>query len=238
MMTLRALLSLATTFLLAIFLWTVDIFYGAQELPVAHVAVSGVCEAFDPEEFRVIEAALKQIYVERRLGDVSCGRGDTRIFVILDHTTDGMPPPPSLPHRDALKYLRSVYDSLPGAAYGTCADFVWKNGPMCPLGSMPDIRLHYALVSESQLKTYFAKGCCHWEDFYERFPSSGGFLMVSRVGLDEERHQAVVSVGSREASASTALLATVTAVGVRELQRAWFNATGNAIRSDRLIVAR
>jgi len=62
-----------------------------------------------------------------------------------------------------------------------------------------DISIPYELVTRDSLKTVlevpFNPNLDPWEDFYKRYPDSGGVLMMSAVGFNVERKMALVYMG-------------------------------------------
>jgi hypothetical protein len=52
----------------------------------------------------------------------------------------------------------------------------------------------YEMVSSDTIAVLFQGG--GWDDFYKRYPDSGGYITMSAVGFDQEKTRAVVYTGS------------------------------------------
>ena len=78
----------------------------------------------------------------------------------------------------------------------TIDDYVAKNAKSHQLTKSFDIKLEYALTSREKIGQIFKSGPAGWDEFYRQFPDSGGYLSLSRAGLNTNSDQALVYVES------------------------------------------
>jgi hypothetical protein len=75
----------------------------------------------------------------------------------------------------------------------TIEDYKIKNKGPHKLSARFDTKARYALVDADEIDGFFrVKGPGGWEDFYKKYPKSGGFVTFSRVGFNSDRTQALV----------------------------------------------
>ncbi len=60
-----------------------------------------------------------------------------------------------------------------------------------------DLSKPYTLVDRQELDSYFSKGINGWNDFYAKYPKSGGYLALSPVGFNPDKDVAIVEVDHR-----------------------------------------
>lgn len=59
-----------------------------------------------------------------------------------------------------------------------------------------DPNVEYELVSKASIRAFFTKkSVAGWKDFYEKYPESGGYIMMSAVGFNADKSLAIVYVG-------------------------------------------
>ena len=58
-----------------------------------------------------------------------------------------------------------------------------------------EVEKPYELVTQDTIRLFF-KGNGDWNGFYDRYPGSGGYVILSAVGFDEDKTQAIVYTGS------------------------------------------
>jgi hypothetical protein len=58
----------------------------------------------------------------------------------------------------------------------------------------PDFRLErpYEIITSDELRSIFEGGIEGWEKFYEKYPESGGYILLSAVGFNADKTIAVV----------------------------------------------
>jgi hypothetical protein len=54
------------------------------------------------------------------------------------------------------------------------------------------VEIPYKIVSSEAIKSTFEKN--NWEEFYKRYPQSGGYIELSAIGFNEDKNVAVVYV--------------------------------------------
>ncbi|MDR3739769.1 MAG: hypothetical protein P4L40_12215 [Terracidiphilus sp.] len=74
------------------------------------------------------------------------------------------------------------------------ADFDRENLKPRSLQRLFQIEKPYELVTNESIRKLFKEG--FWKSFYERYPNSGGYIVMSAVGFNPQRTQAVVYMGS------------------------------------------
>ncbi len=75
----------------------------------------------------------------------------------------------------------------------TIEDFKSKNKESSRLEKKFPTKNNYVLISDEELKKFFDKRL-NWEGFYKKYPKSGGFSTISRVGFSNDGRQALVFV--------------------------------------------
>ncbi len=139
-----------------------------------------------PEEYAVYSAAIEHKLV----------RGKTRLVVIQDRTQayDYGGQPEDEHHKGVLEELSPVSES-------TLKDFVDKNREPRKLSGQFEIKAPYKILAKEEIESFF-KGSADgagsllkgWEEFYKKYPESYGYVVLSRVGFDAEKRQAMVYV--------------------------------------------
>jgi hypothetical protein len=131
------------------------------------------------------------------------GRGEVqdRMAVLSDHTTLGVSSDFSaeLAHlEDTLEYIS---DDLPPIDPTTLDSFRARNDRSYPLSPDMPLPIPYVLISPGEVTAIFAggevDGLDGWERFYQRYPTSGGIIDLSRVGFNAEMTQALVYYGAQ-----------------------------------------
>ncbi|MBO0860756.1 MAG: hypothetical protein J2P21_20185 [Chloracidobacterium sp.] len=67
-------------------------------------------------------------------------------------------------------------------------DFVAKNAKSCQLTNSLDIKLKYTIIPKEKIKPITGLPS---DEFYKQFPDSGGYIALSRVGLNANGDQAL-----------------------------------------------
>jgi len=67
-------------------------------------------------------------------------------------------------------------------------DFVAKNAKSCQLTNSLDLKLKYTLIPKEKIKPITGDPS---DEFYRQFPDSGGYIALSRVGLNASGDQAL-----------------------------------------------
>lgn len=79
----------------------------------------------------------------------------------------------------------------------TFDDYLARNQEAKSLTRSFNLKTNYVLVDYSEIKrlTNLTNPAKAFEDFYLKFPESGGFMVLSRVGFNRKHDQALVSTG-------------------------------------------
>jgi hypothetical protein len=93
-----------------------------------------------------------------------------------------------------------------------------------PYTLSPSLELEqdYALIAEEEVQEIYRQGWEKWVEFEDRYPESGGIVMFSRVGFNDNEDQAMVSMGVRcgELCGAGGLYILVKEEGVWKFERA------------------
>jgi hypothetical protein len=81
---------------------------------------------------------------------------------------------------------------FPMVKEGVARDYQIKNKTPVRLKSFFGLNLKYVLADELLLQKMFKRG--GWEEFYKRYPDSGGYIAFSRVGFNPAMDQALVYI--------------------------------------------
>ena len=92
--------------------------------------------------------------------------------------------------------IESISNSLPGIEQETLNEFRQRNENKHTLTRCFDLSGSYLFVSEREIEDIF-EGLHGWDDFYKRYPGSQGIMVLSMVGFNNEKNQAIVSVGNQ-----------------------------------------
>ena len=134
------------------------------------------------EEYEIYSAAIKQYYV----------KSDTKLLVIEDRTFRYDFSDNEEPWKD--KYKGLTIDR------STVEDYEARNVRPSLLNKASfKLQVKFNLISDLDLKAIFhgTWGELEWIAYYRRFPESRGFIMLSRIGFNTERTQALLYLGSR-----------------------------------------
>ncbi len=110
-----------------------------------------------------------------------------RVLVIKDHTVSD-PLRADIESQD-WKYLK---ENFPSVSQEAINDFVAKNKEAHQLKDAFSVGLNHTMVKKDEINQMFKGGEGGWEEFYKRFPDSGGFVGISRAGFNPEMDQALV----------------------------------------------
>ena len=134
------------------------------------------------EEYEIYSAAIKQYYV----------RSDTKLLVIEDRTFRYDFSDNEEPWKDKYKGLTIDRSAI--------EDYEARNVRPSLLNKTSfKLQVKFNLISDLDLKAIFhgTWGELEWIAYYRRFGDSSGFIMLSRIGFNTERTQALLYLGSR-----------------------------------------
>lgn len=94
--------------------------------------------------------------------------------------------------KQSMDYIKS---GLPSASKETLNSFIDRNEKPAPLSPDMQLESEYVLISADEMQTIFhqADG---WDTFYKKYPGSGGYTVLSRVGFNDTLDQAMLYVGN------------------------------------------
>ena len=137
------------------------------------------------EEYAVFSAVVADMFAGGKVTFDT--QAQVKVLVIKDHTVSD-PLRAELESQD-WKYLKQNFPSVSQEAIN---DFVAKNKEAHQLKDAFNIELNHTMVKKEEIDQMFKGGVGGWEEFYKRFPDSGGFVGVSRAGFNPELDQALV----------------------------------------------
>jgi len=138
------------------------------------------------DEYNVYSALLAQSYISK---------GETQL-VIEDHTLDTS----AFFGDDVASHFSYVRKSLSSLSQDTINDFRRKNNGSQVLNRSFNLRIKYVLISKTQFEGFagpnerMERSRVGWEAFYREYRGSSGFLLLSRVGFDRKKSQALVFI--------------------------------------------
>jgi hypothetical protein len=133
------------------------------------------------EEYAVYSAVINKMFAGGKVTFDT--QAKVKLLVIADQniTTLRAYPPENI-----------SFERLPELSEETFDDFVQKNKEIQKLKDNFKIELERTLIKKTEIEQIFKDRENGWEKFYKSFPDSGGYIGLSRVGLDKEKKQAVV----------------------------------------------
>jgi hypothetical protein len=146
-----------------------------------------VSDAAD-DDWDVYRAAMARLFAG---GRVTFDTGaEVKLIVILDQTS-GDPLYAGRLDGDA-EYLRQ---QLPALSASTIDDYKSKNQKSHRLRGELKHEIPSALVRDAEITRLFERDLRGgWQEFYRRYPESGGYVQLSRVGYSTDRTQALLFV--------------------------------------------
>lgn len=164
------------------------LFVGLQSTPTAANLDQADSEAgVSNEEYEIYSSLIKELYIEPNTKQVVIEERTFRYdFAIQDDE----------PWREKWK------DKKKGLAVDDSAadDYEAKNGQKWLLNKDSfKLPVKVTLITDLDLKSIFHGnwGELTWISYYRKFPDARGFVMLSRIGFNTSRNQALIYVGSR-----------------------------------------
>ena len=145
----------------------------------------------DAEMYDVYSEAIRALYLQDNGGAtkssdaIAGGSGEKRLVVIKDHT---------------ISEKGSIPDNgIGGVRLGkipldqdTIRDFHRKNSDSIPLEPRFTFATGQVLVSDHELGSILSEDS--WAEFYKRYPTSAGYILLSRVGFNREHNEALLYI--------------------------------------------
>jgi hypothetical protein len=138
------------------------------------------------DEYNVYSALLAQSYISK---------GETQL-VIEDHTQDTR----VFYDDDVASHFSYVRKRLPTLSQDTINDFRRKNNGSQILNRSFNLRIKYVLISKTRFEGFagpnerMEMSRVGWEAFYREYRGASGFILLSRVGFDRKKSQALVFI--------------------------------------------
>lgn len=135
------------------------------------------------EEYEIYSSVIKQTYL----------RPDTKMLVIEERTFRyDFAIDDDEPWRDKKKGLTIEQSAA--------EDYENRNGKKWLLNKKSfKLPVKISIITDLDLKAFFHGnwGELQWINYYRRFPDARGFIMLSRIGFNTEKTQALLYIGSR-----------------------------------------
>ena len=168
--------------------WLVGLFliWGAlASVSPAHSRQSNSDAGVSDEEYEIYSSVIKQLYVQPNTRQVIIEERTFRYDFAVENDE---------PWREKNKKKGVSIDESAADDYEAKNNSKWllnKNSFKLPVKTN--------LITDDDLRSIFhgSWGDLEWINYYRRFPESRGFVMLSRIGFNTERTQALVYVGSR-----------------------------------------
>ena len=142
-----------------------------------------LADEVDAEEYAVYSAIIDAR--AKRAGEE--GGKPERVLVVSDMTE----PWHDFTNEEA--FYAGLKESSKELLDETIEDYKSKNRKPHKLSPRLSVKVRYVLVDADEIRGFFkGKGPAGWEDFYKKYPTSGGFLTFSRVGFNSDKTQALV----------------------------------------------
>ncbi len=138
---------------------------------------------FDSEEYAVYAAVISKLFAGNKVTFDT--QSPVNLLVIKNRTVNDHPLMENL--NDHWRY---VAERLSPISQDTIDAYKAQNKEPVQLEDAFKLPIGHVLVDEKELEQ-FRRGR-GWEEFYQKYPESGGFLSFSRVGFNPERSQALV----------------------------------------------
>ena len=95
--------------------------------------------------------------------------------------------------------LANVPNQLPSLSKATFDDFLANNKSRVLLKDLFTLPVKRVFISDEELDSFF-KRKLYWEGFYKKYPNSQGVMVLSNVGFDAQKKQALVYVSNSRGS--------------------------------------
>ena len=138
------------------------------------------------EEYAVYSAVIANMFDGERVTFDTGAK--IKLLVIQDVTATD--PTTRDDSRQDDQYFRRMFSTL---TEGVAKDYRAKNNKPVRLVDSFGFIVKHVLVDKQEVDKIFIGGGS-WEEFYKRYPDSGGFIILSRVGFNAAMNQALVYI--------------------------------------------
>lgn len=127
-------------------------------------------------------------------------REEQAVYSVVVHSGDGpavllRETSADISNDDPAQSLDYIKSGLPSASKETLNSFVDRNKESTQLAPDMQLDMEYVLLSHDERQNIFTQAD-GWDTFYEKYPGSGGYTSLSRVGFNDTLDQAVVYAGN------------------------------------------
>ncbi|MGA8224586.1 MAG: hypothetical protein WB780_23275 [Candidatus Acidiferrales bacterium] len=137
-----------------------------------------------PDELDVYSATIQELLLK--------DHGDPARVILRDRTSAGYPP--------GMATMKSTAENqkevLEASTLETRDDFDRKNKAPCKLEPKIQPVERIRLLTQMDEQVSFPRGSGSWKIFYANYPGATGFTLVSRIGFNSARDQALVYLGN------------------------------------------
>ena len=139
------------------------------------------------EDYAVYSALINKMFI----------KDDIKFVVIQDQTQIYY-----LSHQSPDERTNYIIKGLSPVSGSTLRSFFERNKQQIKLSGHFKLKTPYIILAKQEIEDFFkprieVEDPLHkaWEEFYRKYPDSPGFIMLSRVGFDAEKKQALVYIG-------------------------------------------
>jgi hypothetical protein len=154
-------------------------------------AAAGNVPAAEPEDCKLTPVEL-DVYSATIQELLLKDRADTARVILRDRTSAGYPP--------GMASMKSTGENekelLEGSTVETREDFDAKNKTPCKLEPQIQPAEKIKLLTHTDEQVSFPRGSGSWKIFYANYPGATGFTLLSRIGFNSARDQALVYFGN------------------------------------------
>ena len=137
------------------------------------------------EEYAVYAAVIGDMFAGEKVSFDS--QTKVKTLVIVDRTVNNFFV--AIAKEDEGSRMKKQF---PSVSQETIDDYAAKNAKSHQLTKSFDLKLKYTLVPKEKIEQIFSSGLDGWGKFYKQFPDSGGYIGLSRAGLNSSGNQAIV----------------------------------------------
>lgn len=116
------------------------------------------------------------------------GSGDGPVVLLQDTATDISKDDP----QQTIDYVKS---GLPSVSKETLSNYLDRNEKPSQLSPDMQLGVEYVLLSAEEQQSIFSEPG-GWDAFHKKYPNSGGYTVLSRVGFNNSLDQALIYVGN------------------------------------------
>lgn len=139
------------------------------------------------EEYAIYDAVIGKMFAGGKLSFDP--RRRVKMLVIKDRTVSS---PLGARAGNEGEIVKRRFSSI---SQETIDDYAAKNAKSHQLTKSFNVKLPYTLITREQIEQMFKRRPGGWDEFYKQFPDSGGYIALSRAGLNSTGNRALVYIG-------------------------------------------